>query len=274
MSNALKDKVVFITGASSGIGESLAREFARRGAHVALTARRVDKLEALAAELTAAGVRTLAIACDVTLDGDLEKAVAATREVLGPIDVVVANAGFGVAGRVDRIKLEDFRRQFETNVFGMLRTIYATLDDLKQTRGRLALIGSVSGWVSSPNVAPYAMSKFAVRALGDALWSELARDGVSVVSIHPGYVESEIRRVDNQGNHHPGARDPVPEWLQMPREKAARQIASAIAARKREAIITGHGKAIVGLQRLLPCVVARIMRRSAGKMRHRAMQPK
>jgi len=119
--------VVFITGASSGIGAALAREYARRGADLALAARRTDRLDALAAELSAQGRRALVLACDVTRDGELEAAVARTRDAFGRIDVVVANAGFGVVGPVERLRLEDYRRQFETNVFGVLRTVYATL---------------------------------------------------------------------------------------------------------------------------------------------------
>ena len=113
-------QVVFITGASSGIGAALAREFARRGADLALAARRTDRLAALAAEITKSGRRALVLACDVTLDSDLEAAVARTREAFGRIDVVVANAGFGVVGSVESLGVDDFRRQFETNVFGVL----------------------------------------------------------------------------------------------------------------------------------------------------------
>src|SRR5262245_2792455 len=123
-------QVAFITGASSGIGAALAREFAHQGADVVLLARRLDRLEELAGELRGAGRRALAIACDVTQDGGLEAAAAQARGALGRIDVVVANAGYGVVGSVERLAIQDFRRQFETNVYGVLRTIYATLDDL------------------------------------------------------------------------------------------------------------------------------------------------
>src|SRR5262249_18335372 len=190
---------VFITGASSGIGAALAREFARQGAGVALAARRVERLEALAAELTRAGRRAVAIACDVTSDGDLGHAVERARETLGRLDVVVANAGYGVRGSFERLELADYRRQFETNVFGVLRTVYAALDDLKKTRGVLLLIGSVSGHLATPGGSAYAMSKFAVRALAAALGPELAAHGVAVVLASPGVVQSEIGQVDNAG---------------------------------------------------------------------------
>jgi NAD(P)-dependent dehydrogenase (short-subunit alcohol dehydrogenase family) len=199
------------------------------------------------------------LACDVTREGDLETAAARTRAELGRIDVVVANAGFGVVGPVERLRLDDFRRQFETNVFGVLRTLYATLDDLKRSRGRFAILGSVSGHLATPGGAPYAMSKFAVRALAEALRHELRGAGVAVTLISPGFVESEIRLVDNEGTLRPGARDIVPGWLRMGAEAAARKIVRAIERRRREAVITGHGKALVLVQRHLPGVMSALV---------------
>lgn len=254
---AFDGQVVFITGASSGIGAALARELARQGADLALTARRTDRLEALAREIQGLGRRAVAVAADVTRDGDLEAAAARTRAALGRIDVAVANAGFGVVGPVERLGLEDFRRQFETNVFGVLRTVYATLDELKQRRGRLVIIGSVSGWLSMPGGAPYAMSKFAVRALARALAYELAPAGVSVTHVSPGFIASEIRHVDNRGRWHaePAAGGP-PGWLVMPAATAARQIARAVARRRGEVVVTGSGRLAVWLERHAPWLVA------------------
>jgi short-subunit dehydrogenase len=260
--------VVFITGASSGIGAALAREFAREGADVVLAARRVDRLEALSAEIAKTGRRALAVPCDVTRDGDLERAVDRTRAAFGKLDVVVANAGFGVAGTLERIALEDYRRQFETNVFGVLRTVYATLDDLKKTRGRLVVIGSVSGHVGVPGSSAYSMSKFAVRGLAAALGHELATYGVAVTLISPGFVESEIRQVDNRGVWQSEASGrPLPPWIVMATPIAARKIVSAVARRRREVVITGFGKAAVLLQRHLPGVLAATIRRFGIKAR-------
>src|SRR5947209_8639633 len=98
-----KDKVALITGASSGIGAALAREFHRGGAHVILAARRVERLEALAKELSRDGRVALTGVCDVTRDGDVERAVATAKERFGHLDIVVANAGFGVVGRVEHL---------------------------------------------------------------------------------------------------------------------------------------------------------------------------
>ena len=257
----LTGHAVFITGASSGIGAALAREFARGGADVAVTGRRLERLDALAEEIRHSGRRALSVAGDVTRDGDMERAVAAARSAFGRLDVVVANAGFGVVGNVERLRLDDYRRQFETNVFGVLRTVWATLDEVKRTRGRIAIIGSVSGHLATPGSSPYAMSKFAVRALAEALGHELAPHGVSVTLISPGFVESEIRRVDNAGHLSDRAPDPVPSWLVMPTARAARQIVNAIVRRRREAVITGYGRAAVFLNRHAPGLMATLIRR-------------
>jgi short-subunit dehydrogenase len=254
-------QAVFITGASSGIGAALAREFARHGAAVALAARRTERLEALAEELRRSGHRALAVACDVTRDGDVERALAAARAAFGRIDVVVANAGFGVVGNVERLSLEDYRRQFETNVFGVLRTVWASLDDVKRSRGRVVIIGSVAGYVATPGSSPYAMSKFAVRALAESLGHELARHGVSVTLISPGFVDSDIRRVDNTGRLRDEAPEPIPSWLVMPTARAARQIVNAVARRRRETVITAHGRATVFLSRHAPWLMATLIRR-------------
>src|SRR6266849_7625899 len=251
-----RDKAVLITGASSGIGEELGWQLGQAGAKLMLVARRKELLENLAQRIAAAGKpRPLVVQCDVTQDGDLQNAVEETVRQWGKLDVVIANAGFGVVGPLKKLSVEDYRRQFETNVFGLLRTIYAALPEIEKNQGNIAMVGSVSGWASSPGASPYAMSKFAVRALANSITPELKLSGVKVTLISPGFVASDIRRVDNQGKFQEAAKDPIPSWLVMRTEKAARQILRAIAGGKREAIITGHGKALVFLERFMPWVV-------------------
>ncbi|HKT79964.1 MAG TPA: SDR family NAD(P)-dependent oxidoreductase, partial [Vicinamibacterales bacterium] len=179
-SEAFAGKSVLITGASSGIGAELARQLARAGGRLTLTARRVARLEDLAGKIAQTNApRPLVVACDVTREGDVERAVAESIRQWGKLDIVFANAGFGVVGAFRDLSVDDYRRQFETNVFGVLRTIHAALPEIEKTRGHVVLIGSVAGWTSSPNASPYAMSKFAVRALADALTPELAPRGVT-----------------------------------------------------------------------------------------------
>jgi short-subunit dehydrogenase len=249
------NRVAFITGASAGIGEALGLELARRGFRVSLAARRVNRLERLAERIRDDGGEALPLGCDVTSDASVQSAVAETRARFGRIDYVIANAGFGVAGRFDGLTLDDYRNQFETNVFGVLRTIAAAREDLIASRGCLGIVGSVNSFVSMPGSSPYCMSKHALHALAVALRHELRASGVGVVLIAPGFVDSEIRKVDNRGIVHEEAVDPVPRWLRMRADRAARAIAHALERRSRTAVITGHGKLIVLLARHAPWLV-------------------
>jgi short-subunit dehydrogenase len=257
-------KAVLITGASSGIGEELAWQLGHAGAKLTLAARRRELLEKLAQRIVHAGKPApLVVQCDVTQDGSLQKAVEESVRHWGKLDVAIANAGFGVVGPFKNLTVEDYRRQFETNVFGVLRTIYGALPEIEKSKGNIAIIGSVSGWAATPGASPYNMSKFAVRALANAITPELRLAGVKVTLISPGFVASDIRRVDNQGKFHEHAKEPIPAWLVMPTDKAVRQILLAIARGKREAIITGHGKALVFLERFMPWVIRAFGRKMA-----------
>lgn len=256
------DKSVLITGASSGIGEELAWQLARAGAKLTLAARRVQLLETLAQKIEASGsVRPMVAECDVARDGDPERAVAAAVQNWEKLDIVIANAGFGVVGPFERLSLDDYRRQFETNLFGALRTVYAAIPEVKKARGNIVLISSVAGWVSTPGASPYSMSKFALRAFANAITPELAQAGVKVALISPGFVVSNIRRVDNKGQFHAYAPDAIPAWIQMRTEKAVRKILRATARGKREEIITLHGKFFVLMERFSPWVNRAIGRR-------------
>ena len=259
-------QVALITGASSGIGAALAREFAREGAHTVLLARRVERIHALAEELTGAGRRSLALTGDVTRDGDLERAVELALKEFGRLDVAVANAGFSVAGRLLDLTLDDYRRQMETNVFGVLRTLLAALPSLQQTRGRIVLIGSMFGTMSIPGGTPYCMSKFALAGLAGGLGLELAPYGVSVTHVMAGVVDTEIYHVNNQGLHtDTPPRLPPPSMLRLPADRAARQIVSAAYRRKRSHILPIHARMGIFLQRHFPGLAYFVISRATRK---------
>ena len=255
---------VLITGASSGIGAGLAREFARRGMRVALMARRIAQLEALAAELRAGGASASAHGGDVTVDGDVARVVGELEALGITPNIVIANAGFGVVGNAADLELADYRRQFETNVFGVIRTLHESLDALRRTRGRFVIMGSAAGHLSTAWTSPYSMSKFAVRALAEALHGELRPAGVSCTLISPGFVDSDIRRVDNGGALHAGAEDPIPAWLRMKTDDAARVMARGILRGKKEVIVTTHAKVLVFLTRHLPRLTRWVSARPPG----------
>lgn len=254
-------KVIWVTGASSGIGAALASELLKQGAYVAVSARRVDRLQAFQKEYDPAGKQVLVVQADVTQRAELDAVVKAIQKKFGQLDGVIANAGFGVAGKFSNLRREDYLRQFDTNVWGVLDTAWAALEELKKSKGFLAILGSVAGHIAVPGQSAYSMSKFAVRAFAHAVRHELAASGVKVILISPGFVSSEIRQVNNQGQWVEASKDPVPDWLRMPAERASRTILKGIARKKSEIIVTGHGKAIVLWQRHLPGLLDWAMRR-------------
>jgi short-subunit dehydrogenase len=245
-------QVTFITGASSGIGEGLARRLAQEGALLALVARRSDRLERLKSQLISQGVEAVAIQADVTKEGQLERAVHETLKAFGRIDNVIANAGFSVSGELSSLTLADYQRQFETNVFGVLRTIYACLPELKKSRGRLVLVGSVAGHLTMPTMSAYSMSKFSVRALADSIRGELEKDGISVTLLSPGLVATELMQVDNLGQFDENLKKVEPSLFFASVDQACKEMLRAIHRRSRERVITGHGKALVLFHRLAP----------------------
>lgn len=256
-------KSALITGASSGIGKAMAFELARRGINLCLMARRKELLESVCKEIEEQyPVKVMAAVGDVTQREDLDLAVKTINKEFGRLDYVFANAGFGVSGRVSELKIADYERQFGTNVFGMINTVQATLPEIKKTKGSYCLIGSVLGYLSGPSISPYSMSKAAVRALSESLSAELAKDGVAVTHICPGFVASEIHQVNNKGVFDTNQKSMAPAFLVMPTNKAARKIVNAVIRRKRELVFTLHGKLGVFIQRHFPGLIAFAQKRA------------
>ena len=247
-----RDSVVWITGGGSGLGRAMALEFSRQGALVAVSGRREDRLQETVDALPYPG---LAVRCDVNRDEDLEAAVAAVVQEFGKLDVAVANAGFGVSGAICDLDREAWRRQLELNVISVALTARVAVPELIKQRGRLALVGSVAAFLPFPKSGPYTASKAAVLAIGRTLAAELKPLGVSTTTLQPGFVESEIGRVSNQGEFDPNREDRRPAQLMWKADDAARVMVHAIYRRKVEYTFTGHGKLGVWLGRHAPWLV-------------------
>ncbi|HEU0317875.1 MAG TPA: SDR family oxidoreductase [Solirubrobacteraceae bacterium] len=181
-------KVMLITGASSGIGAATARRLAAAGWHLALAARSVDRLEALAGEL-GGDDRALAVRCDVTEWADQEAMVAAALERFGHLDAVFANAGFGAPRGFLKDTPEHWREMVLTNVLGAAYTIRATIPALAESRGHLLLTSSVAGRRALPG-SLYSATKFAVTAMGEAARQDVDGTGIRVTLIEPGMVDT------------------------------------------------------------------------------------
>lgn len=257
-----KEKVVWITGASSGIGKAMAFEWARLGYKLVLSSRRKELLESVANEISRSGGEVLAIPCDVTDESAIENAVQQMITTWGRLDVVVANAGFGVFGSVDKLTAKDWNRQLQCNVTGLALTVKYALPHLKENNGRIGLVGSVGAYLPNPNLGAYGASKAAVHSIGQTLQVELMGTGVSCTTMHPGFVVSEIARIDNEGVWHPERPDPRPSNLMWPTDKAAKVMVKAILKRKRNYVFTGHGKVFVWIQRWFPGFMRLIISKS------------
>jgi NADP-dependent 3-hydroxy acid dehydrogenase YdfG len=177
-------KVWFITGASTGFGRLLAEEVLKAGGKVVATARQVEKVADLEAQFSQTAK---ALALDVTDADQVNSAVVQAIAKFGRVDVVVNNAGYGVAGAIEEVSEAEFMPMFETNVFGLLRVTRAFLPQLrKQRSGHVLNLSSIGGLIASPGLGYYSATKFAVEAISESLAAELAPLGIHVTIIEPG----------------------------------------------------------------------------------------
>ena len=192
----IKDRVVIVTGASSGIGEATARAFGRQGAKIALAARRVDRLQTLAQDIEAFGTETeaLVVAADLSQLTDIQNLVNQTLARFGRIDVLFNNAGFGRLGWLESLdQVQDIEAQYAVNVLGVVQTTRQVLPTMiRQKGGHIINMASIAGLVGAPTYTIYASTKFAVRGFSEALRREVAPWGIHVSVIYPGGVATEF----------------------------------------------------------------------------------
>ncbi|MGJ4730969.1 SDR family oxidoreductase [Luteimonas sp. SDU101] len=189
--NHLQDKIVLITGASSGIGETTARLLAERGATVVLGARRTDRLDALVADIAAAGGQAISRALDVTSREDVQAFADHAIARFGRIDVLVNNAGLMPLSPLSALKLDEWDRMIDVNIRGVLHGIAAVLPTMeRQGHGHVVNVSSIAGLFVMPTAAVYSATKYAVRAISEGLRME--SQVVRVTCVYPGAVESEL----------------------------------------------------------------------------------
>jgi short-subunit dehydrogenase len=237
------DKVVLITGASSGLGLHLARAWFEAGARVVLAARDAERLNAAAESLSTDPERCLAISCDITQDESVKHLIEQLQARYGRLDVLVNCAGASARGTIAETKLADWQRNWDLNVLALVRCTQAALPLLMTTRGHIVNIGSLAGKFGARYVGPYSATKHAVTGLSQQLRLELEPAGVHVLHVCPGPIRDErsTPRYDNitmsrlpPAAHQPGAGARIkgidPVWL-------AQKIVSATERRKRELIV-------------------------------------
>jgi len=247
----MEERTVLITGASSGIGAATARWLARQGMRVVLTARRQDRLEALAHEIRARGGTALVIPADLTNPSDRQALVRRVEETWGPVEVLINNAGFGYYGTVEETPWEVIERMFTVNILAMIHLVQLVLPGMRRRgRGHIINIASVAGYISAPPLTVYSATKFAVVGFSEGLRRELEPHGIHVTVISPGPVRTEFGRVASGLAVDPGE---VPGGLDP--EAVARAIARALRRPVREIVIPARYVPAIWINRTMPGLV-------------------
>ncbi len=246
-----KGKVVIITGASSGIGAAAARRLARDGMHLTLAARRLDRLEQVAAEVESLGGEALVVQTDVRNRDDIQRMVEATLDRWGRIDVLLNNAGIGHDRLLIRTKPERIQNEIHINLTAVIECTQVVLPVmLRQKSGHIINVASIAGLIATPGSTIYSATKFGVNGFSDALRRELRGSGISISAFCPGYVPTEISpdlKAIAEGQpdapHVPGL---------MPVSYVAEQIARLIHHPRRRVIIPTSWKILVVIAFLFP----------------------
>ena len=260
MNSFYKDKVIIVTGASSGIGLASATRFASLGAKVVLAARSIDKLEKIAEEINErfnsqqSTSKVLCVKTDVTKEEDCKNLVEQTVKHFGNIDVLVNNAGISMRAVFKDMDLNVMRSLMDTNFWG---TVYCTkyaLPYLLESKGSVVGVISTAGYVGLPARTAYSASKFAVRGFLETLRIEHLYDGLHVMIFAPGFTTSNIRNVALTADGSPQGETPRKEERMMSAERVAKIMARGIFRRKTHMVLTPLGKATLFANRRLPRV--------------------
>jgi short-subunit dehydrogenase len=248
----MKDKVVIITGASSGIGKACAEAFGKAGAKIVITGRRQEALQQVSEELTSSGIDNLPIVADVSVEADNEKVVNQTLHHYGKIDVLINNAGITMRALFEEVDLSVIRKVMDINFYG---TVYATkyaLHHILKTKGSIIGMSSIAGYRGLPVRCGYSASKFAMQGFLESLRTELLHKGVHVMVACPGFTTSNIRSSALVKDGSVGGETVRDEEKMMSSEEVAQHILKATISRKRDLILTSQGKLTVFLNKWLP----------------------
>ena len=256
-SKFFKDKVMIITGASSGIGLASAKLFASFGAKLSLAARSADKLAKIAEELSSE-TEVLCVRADVSVEADCRNLIDRTVEKFGRIDILVNNAGLSMRAMFRDLDLSVIRTLMDVNFWG---TVYCTkyaLPYLLQSRGSVVGVISIAGYSGLPGRTGYASSKYAIRGFLDTLRIEHLYDGLHVMVFAPGFTASNVRNAALTSDGSPQGKTPRDEGRMMTAEKVAMYLAKGLIRRKSHMILTPIGKLTVLMHNLWPSLTDRL----------------
>jgi dehydrogenase/reductase SDR family member 7B len=255
----MKDKVVIITGASSGIGKALALEMSRRGAIVVLAARSAGKLAELEGHLTTAGGSVLTVTADVSKEADCRRLIDQTVEQFGRIDILVNNAGISMRAIFEQVDLAVLRQLMDVNFWGTVCCTKFALPYLLKSRGSVIGVSSIAGFKGLPGRTGYSASKFAMQGFLETLRIENLKKGLHVMIACPGFTASNIRNTALAADGSLQGESPRDEDKMMTAAQVAVKISDAIAKRKRILVLTTQGKMTVFLNKLFPFFMDRMV---------------
>ena len=250
-----KDKVVIVTGSSSGIGLACAKKFTLLGANVVIASRTEKRIQAIADELSCSGVTCLAVRTDVTLESECKNLIDKTLEKYGKIDILINNAGISMRALFDDVELKVLKKVMDVNFWG---TVYCTkyaLPHIQKSRGTIVGISSIAGFHGLPGRTGYSASKFAMQGFLESVRIENMKKGVQVLILAAGFTSSNIRKSALDAHGEPQGETPLPEDQLTPPERVADNLIRSIRKNKRNRIMTTEGQLMVFLQRIIPLLV-------------------
>lgn len=248
----MRDRVVLITGGTSGIGKALARHFGENGSIVVITGRQEGGLNETMSSLTAAGIRAWAIRADVSVEADCERMVRDTVEKFGRIDVLINNAGISMRAIFEEVDLAVVKQVMDINFYGVLYATKYALPYIIQNKGSVIGISSIAGYRGLPGRTGYSASKFALNGFLEVLRTEMLKKEVHVLTACPGFTASNIRKRSLTKDGSSQGESPRQEEKMMTSEECARHIYRATVKRKKILILTRQGKLTVFLNKWFP----------------------
>ncbi|MBM3177276.1 MAG: SDR family oxidoreductase [Bacteroidetes bacterium] len=255
----MKDKVVVITGATSGIGKAIAFTFGLRGSKIFITGRNPDALDQTIRELSAKQIIVRGLVADAGSEVDNKKTVEAAVEHFGQIDVLVCNAGVGMRALFEDLDLSVFNQVMNINFTGVVALTKFALPHILKSKGSIVGISSINGRRSTPARTAYSASKFAMEGFLESLRTEVMSRGVHVLSVCPGFTASNIRNKALNASGHSQGESPRNENKMMTAETVAELTYQAVVRRKRDLILTSQGKLAVFLNKWIPAVMDKLV---------------
>lgn len=255
----MKDKVVIITGGSSGIGKALAEVFSQRGSKVLITGRNKEDLLNAQQNLKAKGLEVAVFQADVSTENDNRMMVEEALRLFGRIDILINNAGISMRALFEDFSLDAFRKVMDINFYG---TVYATryaLPHIIQNKGSVVGISSINGKRSTPARSAYSASKFAMEGFLETLRTEVMKRGVHVLVVSPGFTASNIRKRSLTKDGTPQGDSPRKENEMMTAEAVANQVYRAVVTRKRDVTLTLKGKLAVWINKWWPSLADKLV---------------